>query len=78
MIEESVVVPGDDEHEDDTRQNCTRRKLNQNKGFSSYKPSNHKRKKHLKTPKRCVEDGLEMEDTIRKEVVSVATFFLQT
>ena len=74
MMEESVAAVADDDGDDDDETNYysnnVRRKENQCKGFSHYRPSNHRKRRTQNMRKNNLEDGLEREDSIRKQVVS--------
>ena len=50
--------------------NNGRRKENQRRGFSHYKPHKDRKRRTQNRRKKNVEDGLERENSIRKEVVS--------
>ena len=55
--------------DDDKTTNNSRRKENQCRGISHYKPRKDRKRRALIRRKINVEDGLERENSIRKEVV---------
>ena len=68
VVEESFAVEaGDADDDTDNLPRHGRRKKNRCKGFSHYKPSNHRKRRTKNMKKR---NGLEREDSIRKEEVS--------